>query len=252
MSKPENNHLTQDQLMRAAFDESRLSQTAREHLANCSYCKEQKTKLYHRLGNLRSLSNRVSARSAPWYSITGSTISSATPRPFALRFMLIIGMVAAVIIILNLYDPFGLKSHDRKIQSDSIVSDVITTFDSIEPLPDIYAGILAVSDPHTPWWQKQRYVDGLKLTPEEIGELASIWDTTQMKQQHLLDALRNKQVNLAMSLEEKGWQPDTVQRHYQDTLERFTQLTQKRLEILVKIRMILGHQRFQTLLQLQN
>lgn len=252
MGNPNRSHLTQDQLMQAAFDEARLSNEVREHLTTCSACKEQKTKLFHRLGNLKTLSNRISTQSRPWYHLSGSAGNASSTHPFGLKFMLIIGVLAALIFILNRYVPFNLNSDDTDASSENSGSAMLASLDPIDPLPEIYAGLTYLSEAHPHWWQKDGYINGLRLTPSEIDKLESAWAAAYDTHLNLKKKLYDGQVDLAMALENKALDQAALQHRYQLALQNFAHLTEQRFALLLKFRNILGYERFQVLLKLHN
>ncbi|MGD9212924.1 MAG: hypothetical protein PVI90_19220 [Desulfobacteraceae bacterium] len=250
MENPKSIHLTQDQLMQAALDETQLSKDLKEHLSSCDACNEQKTILSHRLNNLKELSKRISTQSKPWYHFTSSG-RETSPRPFSLKFMLIIAMVAALILMLNLYDPFRLKSYERKKQLNPIPSDTTGPSAVLDPLPEIYAGLINLAATQTPWWQDKTYIRVLKLTSDEVKTLETIWTAASATHLRVKQALFNRQVDLSVTLEGEDRDEKVLYRQYQDLLQDFNRLTNQRFELLINIRNILGDERFQMLLRLQ-
>ena len=252
MGNPKSSHLTQDQLMQAAFDEARLLNEVREHLSTCSACKEQQAKLSHRLGNLKTLSKRISTQSKPWYYFTRSAGSASSTYPFNLKFMLIIGMVAVLIFILNRYVPFGPTRDDKNASSKNSDSAMLAPRDPIDPLPEIYAGLTDLSEAHPRWWNKDFYIKGLGLTSNEIEALGSAWAAAYETHLSLKRKLYDGQVDLAMAIENETLDHIAIQQRYQRILQNFTHLTEQRFALLLAFRNILGYDRFQVLLQLHN
>jgi hypothetical protein len=243
-------HLTQDQLMQALIDDTKLSSELREHLSACSSCKEKKEKLSNRFNDLKSLSNRISNRSKPWFSFSRGEPYAYSYRSFEIRFMFIIAGVIVLIFILNFYNPFGFKARDTKKQLNSYNPNFETVIESTSPLPEFYSGLVEFSDRKTPWWHKETYINGLKLTSDEVEKLESTWKNISNTFTKLEKAVLAEQVDLAIALEKQDFNKETVQRHYQRLWPNYTYLTEERFKFLLKIRTILGYERFQDLLRL--
>jgi len=244
-------HLTQDQLMQALIDDTQLSAELREHLSTCSSCKEKINKLSNRFNGLKNLSNRISSRSKPWYHFNRGEPYTSSPRYFEIKFMLIIAGLIALIFILNFYNPFGFKARDKKKQFNSYNPSIEPALESTSPLPDFYNGLVEFSDRKTPWWHKETYINGLKLTSDEIKKLESTWKDSSNTFAKLEKVVLAGQIDLAIALEEQGFNKESVQRHYQRLWQNYTHLAEERFKFLLKIRTILGYERFQDLLRLQ-
>lgn len=238
MTNPTAPHLTQDQLMQALLDKDQLPAPVQEHLAACTVCKEEQKKLSERFKQLTTLSRRVESQPKPWFSLGRGGADTTAPRPFGLKFLLILAMVITLILLLNRYNPFGIKPNENAVQLSLYTRPV-------DPLPEIYSGLLTL------WWRDEIYISGLQLTPDEIRSLNAAWKETLTSEETLKKKISDGQVELAVGLESRTWVKDTVQRRYQQLSQDFTLLTDQRFELLQKIRTILGYQRFQALLTLQ-
>jgi hypothetical protein len=238
-------HLTQDQLMQALIDDTRLSDELQEHLSTCSSCKEKKDKLSSRFHGLKHLSNRISSASK-------DKRESATswPRSFQAKFMFIIIGVIALISIVNLYNYFGSKAKDTEQQLSSNTQSTEPELEPTSPLPEFYNRLVEFSDQERPWWHKETYINGLRLTSDEITKLESAWKERFNRFAKLENALLAGQIDLAIALEEQEFNKESVQRHYQRLWPSYTHLTEERLNFLLKIRTIMGYERFQDLLRL--
>ena len=244
-------HLTQDQLMQALIDATQLSSKLQEHLSTCLSCKEKKTKLSNRFNGLNVLSGRITCQSKPWYHFYRGETYPYSPHPFGIKFMFIIVGVIVVILLLNRYDPFGFKSQDEIKGFDSYSAGFAPTLGSNPPLPELYQELLNISDQKTPWWRKETYINGLGLTSDEIKALASAWKEALNNFTPFDKVVSDEQVELTVALEKKEFNKAMVARHYQQLWRNYGRLTEERLNYLLKIRTILGYERFQDLLRLK-
>ena len=244
-------HLTQDQLMQALIDATQLSSKLQKHLSTCLACKEKKTKLKNRFNDLKVLSTRITHQSRPWYHFHRGETYPYSPHPFGIKFMFIIVGVIVVILLLNRYDPFGFKSQDDLKEFDSYSAGYGPALGSTLPLPELYQGLLNISDQKMSWWQKETYINGLSLTSDDIKSLASAWKDAFNNFIQLDKAVSDEQVELTVTLEEKEFNKTMVFHHYQKLWQNYAHLTEERLNYLLKIRTILGYERFQDLLRLQ-
>jgi hypothetical protein len=244
-------HLTQDQLMQALIDATQLSSELQEHLSTCLVCKEKKTKLSNRFNDLKVLSGRITHQSKPWYHFYRGGTYPYSPHPFGIKFMFIIVGVIVVILLLNRYDPFGFRSQDEIKGFDSYSAGFGPALGSNPPLPELYQTLLNISDQKTPWWQKETFINGLSLTSDDIKALASAWMEALNNFIPLDKAISDQQVELTVALETKEFSQATVARHYRQLWQNYSHLTKERLKYLLKIRTILGYERFQNLLRFQ-
>lgn len=239
MNNPKAPHLTQDHLMQAILDKDQLPLPVLEHLSTCPACQEQKRKQAKRFNELKQLSGRIGSQPKPWYNLGRGGAGISTPRPFGLKFLLIIAMVVTLILLLNHYDPFKIKTHENTVQSSPY--SLPTSL-----LPEIYSGLL------TDWWKDENHINGLSLTSDEIGKLNAAWQEALQSHTALKKKIVDGQVELAVTLESKTWDREKVQHHYQQLSQNFARLMDQRVELLQKIRIILGYERFQELLKLKN
>ncbi len=251
MNSPKTPHLTQEELMLAATDVNRLSSEARGHLDGCQECRRNKDNLSKRFGNLAALSKRITSQSTPWFSLGTRGGGVTAPRPFGLKFMLIIALVVLLILLLNLYDPFHLNVQEKQAPSQPAVPMREPTSSLSGPLPEIYEGLTGMTGNSAPWWRQEKYIQGLKLTSDELDALDRALNEGLVQYRKSKQAVQNGQVDLAITLESEIRDQKAVELRYQRLVRAFAHLTEEQFKMLLTVRTILGPERFQTLLQLK-
>ena len=101
--------------------------------------------------------------------------------------------------------------------------------------------------PSGKWWYNQKVVQNLNLTQKEIHELDKTWVESQRKLIKLKNAVEREQFELDTLLGKKTVDDDKVRKQFKRLESARTDLADERLGFIIRVREIIGAERFQQL-----
>ena len=126
-------------------------------------------------------------------------------------------------------------------------------------LKKIWVGILLIlminlPDPATgqdvpsgKWWYNQKVVKNLNLTQKEVRQLDQAWVESQRKLIKLKNEVEREQFELDTLLGQKTADDANVRKQFNRLESARTDLADERLEFIIRVREIIGAERFQQL-----
>ena len=101
--------------------------------------------------------------------------------------------------------------------------------------------------PSGKWWYNQKVVKNLNLTQKEIRQLDQAWVDSQRKLIKLKNAVESEQFELDTMLGKKTVDDAKVRKQFNRLESARTDLADERLGFIIRVREIIGAERFQQL-----
>jgi Spy/CpxP family protein refolding chaperone len=101
--------------------------------------------------------------------------------------------------------------------------------------------------PSGKWWYNQKVVKNLNLTQKEIRQLDQAWVDSQRKLIKLKNEVEREQFELDTLLGKKTVDDNKVRKQFNRLESARTDLADERLEFIIRVREIIGAERFQQL-----
>jgi Spy/CpxP family protein refolding chaperone len=101
--------------------------------------------------------------------------------------------------------------------------------------------------PSGKWWYNQKVVKNLNLTQKEIRQLDQAWVDSQRKLIKLKNEVEREQFELDTLLGKKTVDDTGVRKQFNRLESARTDLADERLEFIIRVREIIGAERFQQL-----
>ena len=101
--------------------------------------------------------------------------------------------------------------------------------------------------PSGKWWYNQKVVKNLNLTQKEIRQLDQAWVDSQRKLIKLKNAVESEQFELDTMLGKKTVDDAKVRKQFNRLEGARTELADERLGFIIRVREIIGAERFQQL-----
>jgi Spy/CpxP family protein refolding chaperone len=101
--------------------------------------------------------------------------------------------------------------------------------------------------PSGKWWYNQKVVQNLNLTQKEIRQLDQAWVDSQRKLIKLKNEVEREQFELDTLLGEKTVDDAKVRKQFKQLESARTDLADERLGFVIRVREIIGAERFQQL-----
>ena len=101
--------------------------------------------------------------------------------------------------------------------------------------------------PSGKWWYNQKVVQNLNLTQKEIRQLDQAWVDSQRKLIKLKNAVEREQFELDTMLGKKTVDDAKVRKQFKRLESARTELADERLGFIIRVRGIIGAERFQQL-----
>ena len=101
--------------------------------------------------------------------------------------------------------------------------------------------------PSGKWWYNQKVVQNLNLTQKEIRQLDQAWVDSQRKFIKLKNAVEREQFELDALLGKKTVDDAKVRKQFKQLESARTDLANERLGFVIRVREIIGAERFQQL-----
>jgi Spy/CpxP family protein refolding chaperone len=101
--------------------------------------------------------------------------------------------------------------------------------------------------PSGKWWYNQKVVQNLNLTQKEIRQLDQAWVDSQRKLIKLKNAVEREQFELDALLGKKTVDDAKVRKQFKQLESARTELADERLGFIIRVRGIIGAERFQQL-----
>ena len=101
------------------------------------------------------------------------------------------------------------------------------------------------------WWQNDEIVTQLKLTPEEIKELDDAYVESRRSMLKLRGQVEAERFELEELLSRPEIDADAIREQNRKMESARSDLAEERLDFLLKSREVLGHERFQKLIEIQ-
>ena len=101
--------------------------------------------------------------------------------------------------------------------------------------------------PSGKWWYNQKVVKNLNLTQKEIRQLDQAWVDSQRKLIKLKNEVEREQFELDTMLGKKTVDDAKVRKQFNQLESARTDLADERLEFIIRVREIIGAERFQQL-----
>jgi Spy/CpxP family protein refolding chaperone len=111
-------------------------------------------------------------------------------------------------------------------------------------LPGLAAG---QEVPSGKWWYNQKVVQNLNLTPKEVGQLDQLYVNSHRKLIKLKNAVEQEQFELDALLGKKTVDDAKVRKQFKRLESARTDLANERLGFVIRVREIIGADRFQQL-----
>ena len=109
-------------------------------------------------------------------------------------------------------------------------------------------GLAAGQDvPAGKWWYNKKVVQNLNLTQKEIGQLDNLYVKSHRKLIKLKNAVEREQFELDALLGKKQVDDDKVRKQFKQLERARTDLANERLSFVIRVREIIGADRFQQL-----
>jgi Spy/CpxP family protein refolding chaperone len=109
-------------------------------------------------------------------------------------------------------------------------------------------GLAAGQDvPSGKWWYNQKVVQNLNLTQKEVGQLDQLYENSHRKLIKLKNAVEQEQFELDTLLDKKTVDDTKVRKQFKRLERARTDLANERLGFVIRVREIIGPDRFQQL-----
>ncbi len=109
-------------------------------------------------------------------------------------------------------------------------------------------GVVAAQDvPSGKWWYNKKVVQNLNLTPEEIHKLDGLYEGSHRKLIDLTSAVKREQFELDTLLGKEPVNDAEVRKQFNRLEKARTDLADERLGFVIRVREIIGADRFQQL-----
>ena len=114
----------------------------------------------------------------------------------------------------------------------------------ISGLPDVAA---AQDVPSGKWWYNKKVVQNLNLTQKEVGQLDRLYENSHRKLIDLKSAVKREQFELDTLLGKEPVDDAEVHKQFKRLEKARTDLANERLGFVIRVREIIGADRFQQL-----
>ena len=111
-------------------------------------------------------------------------------------------------------------------------------------LPEVVA---AQDVPSGKWWYNKKVVQNLNLTPKEVGQLDRLYENSHRKLIDLKSAVKREQFELDTLLGKEPVDDAKVRKQFKRLEKARTDLANERLGFVIRVREIIGADRFQQL-----
>lgn len=109
-------------------------------------------------------------------------------------------------------------------------------------------GVAAGQDvPSGKWWYNKKVVQNLNLTPKEVSQLDRLYENSHRKLIKLKNAVEREQFELDTLLSKKKVDDNQVRKQFKRLERARTDLADERLGFVIRVREIIGADRFQQL-----
>ena len=121
----------------------------------------------------------------------------------------------------------------------------------IAALLTLMSGLLEVvaaqEVPSGKWWYNKKVVQNLNLTPKEVGQLDRLYENSHRKLIDLKSAVKREQFELDTLLGKEPVDDAKVRKQFKRLEKARTDLANERLGFVIRVREIIGADRFQQL-----
>ncbi len=114
-----------------------------------------------------------------------------------------------------------------------------------------YAFLAGVSAPAGKWWRNQRVIQSLNLSREQIDKLDAAFRGSRKKLIELKSRVEIEQFELETLIESRTLNESDLLSQYQKLEKARTALGTERFRFLIKVRKIVGYEKFQQLMMLK-
>ncbi len=109
-------------------------------------------------------------------------------------------------------------------------------------------GVVAAQDvPSGKWWYNKKVVQNLNLTQKEVGQLDRLYENSHRKLIDLKSAVKREQFELDTLLGKEPVDDAKVRKQFKRLEKARTDLANERLGFVIRVREIIGADRFQQL-----
>ncbi len=109
-------------------------------------------------------------------------------------------------------------------------------------------GVIAAQDvPSGKWWYNKKVVQNLNLTPKEVRQLDELYEDSHRKLIDLKSAVKREQFELDTLLGKEPVDDAKVRKQFKRLEKARTDLANERLGFVIRVREIIGAERFQQL-----
>jgi hypothetical protein len=130
MKPPDQDHLSQDQVIKAVIDEERLPPEARVHLSACDVCQEKKDEAEMRLRRLGRMAQSLAPQpSRGKIGVADYFRRPALPGRWGLRLAIALSMAVVMILMVARWHPSVWRSQAQ--HPDNIASDWLADSDNL-------------------------------------------------------------------------------------------------------------------------
>jgi hypothetical protein len=109
----------------------------------------------------------------------------------------------------------------------------------------------AQQGPQGRWWRSPKIAKALNLTQGEIRQLDSAWENSRAKQIKLKSEVQAEQFRLQTLLEKRNLDEKAVREQNRKLENARSRLADERTAFVVSVRKIIGHARFQQLVDMR-
>ena len=113
------------------------------------------------------------------------------------------------------------------------------------------AAVYAQQGPQGRWWRSPKVVKQLNLTNAEIQRLEEAFNQSRLKMIELKSQIKAEQFKLKTLLEKRNLDEAAVKAQNRKLEQARTALANERTAFVLDVRKIIGHQRFQQLLDMR-
>jgi Spy/CpxP family protein refolding chaperone len=101
------------------------------------------------------------------------------------------------------------------------------------------------------WWRAADLAHDLQLTEDEIEQLEQSFEASRLKMTQSKNQVESEQVRLQTLLERRDFDEAAVMAQHQRLEKARSELARERFAFFVEVRKIVGHERFQQLLEIR-